>query len=142
MPAFARLRSTAALLGGLLLIASAHAGGTAVRCGRTYQDRPCAGFQGKLVAPTAEQKKVSANQAIDPACKRRGASAQRYIEARGSGVSEDEQLAGTTSPAEKRLISEIYRSQGSAAEQREIVEANCMLERRRVARGEQGSGKP
>jgi hypothetical protein len=136
MLAPARLRFAAALLGGLLLIASAHAGGTAVRCGRTYQDRPCAGFQGKLVASSASQKKVSANQSIDPACRRRGASAQRYITARASGASEDEQLAGTTSPADKRLISEVYRSQGSAAEQREIVEANCMAERQRVARGE------
>lgn len=136
MVAPARLRSAAALLGGLLLIASAHAGGTAVRCGRTYQDRPCSGFQGKLVAPTQAQKKVSANQTIDPACKRRGATAQRYIAARESGVSEDEQLAGTTSPADKRLISEVYRGQGSAQEQRELVEANCMAERQRVARGE------
>jgi hypothetical protein len=137
MVASARLRCAAVLLGGLLLIASARAGGTAVRCGRTYQDRPCAGFQGKLVASSQSQKKVSANQVVDPTCKRRGANAQRYIAARASGSSEDEQLAGTTSPAEKRLISEIYRSQGSAAEQRDIVEASCMAERQRVARGAQ-----
>jgi hypothetical protein len=131
-----RSRSIVLLLGGLLLLGSAWAGGTAVRCGRTYQDRPCAGFDGKLIASTSSQKKVSANQIVDPACRRRGASAQRYIQARESGVSEDEQLAGTTSPADKRLISEVYRAQGSADAQREAVEASCMAERQRVARGE------
>lgn len=136
------LRSIVLLSAGLLVLGSAFAGGTAVRCGRTYQDRPCAGFSGKLIADTKAQKRVSANRVIDPACKRRGASAQRYIAARETGASEDEQLASTTSPTEKRLISQIYQLQGPATEQREAVEASCMAERQRVARGAQGSGKP
>ncbi len=96
-----RLRPAAALAAGLLLASAALAGQTAVRCGRTYQDRPCIGFDGKLVAPTQAQKKVSANQIIDPACKKRGATALRFIAARAEGASEDAQLASTTSPTEK-----------------------------------------
>jgi len=137
-----RLRPAAALAAGLLLASAALAGQTAVRCGRTYQDRPCTGFDGKLVAPTQAQKKVSANQIIDPACKKRGATALRFIAARAEGASEFDQVANTTSPTEKRLIAEIYKVQGPAAEQRQAVETACMAERQRLARGAGGSGKP
>lgn len=142
MRSLLRLPSLAALLGGLLLFGPAHAGGTAVKCGRVYQDRPCAGFDGKLIAATKAQKTVSTNTAIDPSCKRRGAKAEQVISARASGVSEDDQLATTTSPAEKRLISEVYRAQGSAGQQRAAIEASCMSERARLARGDPGPGKP
>ena len=138
----ARFRSAAILLGGVLLLGAAHAGSTAVKCGRTYQDRPCAGFDGKLIAATKSQKTVSTNQAIDPACRRRGARAAQVIAARASGAAEGEQLGATTSPTDKRLISEIYRSEGSAADQRAAVEATCMAERDRLARGPRGPGKP
>ena len=124
------------------LAGQAIAGGTAVRCGSTYQDRPCKGFAGKLIAPTKAQKTVSTHQAIDPACKRQGAQAQRVIAARAASVPEEDQLAGTSSAAEKRLISQVYRATGSAVEQRAAVEAGCMLERQRVARERRGSGKP
>ncbi|MEW6706376.1 MAG: hypothetical protein AB1430_16135 [Pseudomonadota bacterium] len=137
-----RPRLTALLLAGLLLGASACAGQTAVRCGRTYQDRPCSGFQGKLVAPTQAQKKVSANQAIDPACRKRGSVALRYIAARREGMPEDVQLASTTSPADRRLIGQVYRAEGTPEEQRAAVEAACMAERRQIARGAARPGKP
>jgi hypothetical protein len=124
-----------------LACGSAFAGGTAVRCGRTYQDRPCADFGGRLVAPTKAQKALSSAQPVHPACRRRGAEAVPMIDARLKGVTEPTQLAATTSTSAKRLISEVYRVEGSAAEQRAAVESACMLERQRLANGA-GPGKP
>ncbi|MED5620733.1 hypothetical protein [Ideonella sp. BN130291] len=129
------------LLAATLLLAGlatgpAAAESKAVKCGRVYQDRPCAGQEGRLVARTQEQKAVATRRTVDAACQRRGADAQKIISQRQEGSTEDDQLAGTRSVAEKRLISEVYRQEGDAAQQRSAVEQNCMAERLRLAKGQ------
>ena len=106
-----------------------------VKCGGRYQDRPCAGQEGRLVGSTRAQKAVATRHVVDPACQRRGQRAQAIIAARAEGQTEDEQLAATNSVADKRLINEVYRLPGDAAAQRSAVETQCMQDRQRVARG-------
>jgi len=131
-------------LGGGGAAPAAAAEGAAVKCGRVYQDRPCAGRAGRLVAPTQAQKAVAVRHPVDAACQRRGAQAQTVIDARAEGQTEEQQLAAAThSAAQKRLIAEVFRQAGSAAEQRAAVEQGCMAERQRLSRGHGApAGKP
>jgi len=123
------------LAAACLAAAPAFAQNKAVKCGRHYQDRPCAGGDGRLVGTTQAQKAVAVRHEVDPLCERRGASAAKVISARQEGATEDQQLAGTTSMAEKRLISAVYRAEGDAAAQRSAIEQSCMAERLQLARG-------
>lgn len=107
----------------------------AVKCGRIYQDRPCADGQGRMVGATQAQKAVGTRHEVDPLCQRRGADAQKIIQARVEGTTEDQALAATVSPAGQRLIREVYQFHGEPAEQRAGVENACMAERRRLAKG-------
>jgi hypothetical protein len=142
---FGLLVATLAL--GLLSAGPAAAESKAIKCGRVYQDRPCAGHEGRLIASTQAQKAVATRHTVDAACQRRGAQAQAIISQRDQGSSEDDQLAGTRSVSEKRLISEVYTYHGDAAQQRSAVEQTCMAERVRLARGARpatggSTGKP
>jgi hypothetical protein len=129
----------ATLAFGLLGAGPAAAESKAIKCGRVYQDRPCPGHEGRLIATTQAQKAVATRHTVDAACQRRGAQAQTIISQREEGSSEDDLLAGTRSVSEKRLISEVYSYQGDAAQQRAAVEKTCMSERVRMAKGQRGT---
>lgn len=123
------------VLAAALCCLPAAAQNKAVKCGGKYQDRPCAGMDGRLVGQAKSQKAVAERHVVDPACQRRGTEALPFITARQEGATEDQQLASTTSPSSKHLISEIYRHQGDAAAQRAAVEASCMKDRKRAMAG-------
>lgn len=111
---------------------AAWAGGTAVKCGRVYQDRPCAN-PGKLIAASKSQKGLGVAHPVDAACQRRGADAQKVIEARAQGATEQDQLSTMShSASAMKLVSEVYKLDGTPQEQREKVEAACMAERQEL----------
>lgn len=126
-------RSTFVMLVTLTIGSAAWAGGTAVKCGRVYQDRPCAN-PGKLIAATKSQKGVGVSRTVDAACQRRGADAQKLIEARAQGATEQDQLQTMShSVSQMKLVSEVYKLDGTPAEQRAKIEAACMAERQQIA---------
>ena len=114
----------------------------AVKCGRVYQDRPCADGQGRMIGNTAAQKAMASRAPVDAACAKRGTDAAAVIDGRASGRSQDEALAGTVSQAQKRLIAQVYAASGNAAEQRTAIEQQCMADRQRLARSANSPGKP
>jgi hypothetical protein len=127
--------STHAVLLALLAIvlwfagAPAHAQATAVKCGRVYQDRPCAAG-GRLIAPTRAQKGMRAAHPVDPACQRRATEAGPIIAARAQGVPETQQRQEAGGDvARLRLIEAVYATSGPADAQRNALIAGCSAER-------------
>lgn len=107
------------------------------RCGNTYQDSPCSNGTGKKISgasnadPTGNKPKVliNARPVPDPACIVRGQDAQKIVWAREGGLIEEQMLAKAKSPAEKRLVTEVYSFRGTGSEVKSAIETACMEEK-------------
>ena len=70
----------------------------------------------------------------DTECTLRGEKAQKISWIRETGALMERQLAGAKSPAEKKLIQDVYQKRGTAVEVRAAVETDCREEKERMAR--------
>lgn len=134
--ALPRRAAAAALLMGAIAAGPAQAQ-TLYRCGSTYQDRPCAASDGRVVGRSAPA--VAPASATDADCAQRGEAAQRLTWLRQAGATQEQQLhelqqrrAGAATDAQ--LIAEVYRLRGTAPEVRAAIEAQCMADKERTAR--------
>ena len=99
------------------------------RCGNVYQDRPCDGGQaGTVVGNVSSAIPAAPRPAVDGACSRLGADAQKIMWARESGRTVDMQLGEATNDRDRRLIEDVYAKRGSAREVREAIETGCMAQ--------------
>lgn len=99
------------------------------RCGNVYQDRPCDGGQaGTVVGNVSSATPAAPRPAVDGACSRLGADAQKIMWARESGRTVDMQLGEATNDRDRRLIEDVYAKRGSAREVREAIETGCMAQ--------------
>jgi hypothetical protein len=103
------------------------------RCGKVFQDRPCDGNQ-QINTPAASSSTAqnAARPATNQECVRRGEEAQKIVWAKEAGRTEEMQLAAA-SPAQKQLISDVYRRRGTSTEMRAAIEADCNAEKERAA---------
>jgi len=129
------LKTVSTLCATLALCGAAHAQQNLFRCGNTYQDRPCASEAGKVIgkggAPARESTPAAAS--VDLTCTRRGARAQKIMWAREAGATAETQLATVATPAERKLIADVYDRRGSSVDVRAAVEADCSAEMARNA---------
>jgi hypothetical protein len=126
------------LCAALALCGAAHAQKNLFRCGNSYQDRPCATEPGKVIgksgAPAATPPATGATPAtVDLACTRRGAQAQKIMWAREAGATAETQLATAATPADRKLVADVYDRRGSSVEVRAAIEADCSAEKARNA---------
>jgi hypothetical protein len=101
------------------------------RCGATYQDRPCAGVDSKVVSRGARRVEPSDGWAVEPMCRDRGVLAQKIMWEKESGRTLDEQLA--RNEVDANLIKKIYALRGSSVDVRRAIEADCAKELERPA---------
>lgn len=101
---------------------------TLYRCGKTFQDRPCAaGEPSKIIGSgPAEQ---SAGPAQDPVCVMRGEQARKLMWVRETGKTRDDQLAAAKTQQERQLIEEIYLMRGNSLQVATMVRDKCIKER-------------
>lgn len=99
---------------------------TLFRCGATYQDRPCAGVDSKVVSRGARKVEATDGWAVEPVCRERGTIAQRIVWEKESGRTLDEQIARNEFDA--NLVKKVYALRGSSVEVRRSIEADCVKE--------------
>lgn len=104
---------------------------TLYRCGATYQDRPCAGVDSKVVSRGSRKVEATDGWAVEPLCRERGLTAQKIVWEKESGRMLDEQLARNEFDA--NLIKKVYAMRGSSVEVRRSIEADCAKELERPA---------
>jgi hypothetical protein len=108
---------------------------TMYRCGNTFQDHPCGGGQVSRAIGTLSSTDTARNPAASPAlgavCAQRGVAAQKIKWMREAGRTEHEQIAAAGDRQE--LIADVYRRQGTSAQVRSAIEADCMAEQERSA---------
>jgi hypothetical protein len=121
---------------------AALAQGAAIKCGRVYQDRPCANG-GRVIAPTKAQKAVGTAHPLDPACQRRAADAQPIIDARQQGATQDQLLQEAGGDVSRiRLVNAVYQTSGSPDAQRDGLIAACMAERDALVQAHHAGAHP
>jgi hypothetical protein len=126
----------------LLLLAGAWMAGaqaqTLYRCGKTYQDRPCAAGQaGKAMGSAASSAPVPrASGTVPPECVQMGKDSLKIVWAREGGASLERLLEEAVSEAQKRLIRDAYRRGGAASHVQAAVEADCVVARAKAEEDE------
>ena len=106
------------------------------RCGNEYQDRPCGGGkEGKDMSVGGASGKVSnspiaapAEAAGSPVCPQRGAESRKIVWAREAGETQEKMLSLERDPGRRKLIADVYRIRGTAAEVRRRIETECQVE--------------
>jgi hypothetical protein len=104
------------------------------RCGSVYQDHPCeSATQSKEVSVGVPARRTSApppttGAAMYPECAQRGALTQKIVWAREAGETQEKMLDGERDPARKKLVTDVYRVRGTAAEVRSRIESECQVE--------------
>jgi hypothetical protein len=123
------------ILAAVTLLPLLLAGGAALaqktyRCGSVYQDRPCAGQDGKVVNSSGAGQAAAPKALVDSDCEARGEQAQKIVWAREAGKTERDQSAAL---GDADLVREVYRQRGNAVDVRKSVEANCMARKQQGA---------
>lgn len=128
----------AALAALLSLLASAAPAANVYRCpDGSYADKPCG--QGQKVVTTTRRSSSSSDEARS--CTALGEDAERLARKKAAGVTASQALAGVDNEyipfeekaARKKFVVQVFRAQGSPAEVRSLVEADCVAEKRAVA---------
>jgi hypothetical protein len=111
------------------------AGAQLYRCGSSYQDRPCTDAQSSKVVPGTAAARPSdhsstatAQKPLPAECAQRGLDSQKIVWSREGGKTEEAMLAEESSPARRKLISDVYRVRGSVAQVKQRIEAECRAE--------------
>ena len=116
------------------LLASEVAAQKTYRCGSVYQDHPCeSATQGKEVSVGVPARRTTASApatgaAMYPECAQRGALTQKIVWAREAGETQEKLLDGERDPARRKLVTDVYRVRGTAAEVRSRIESECQVE--------------
>lgn len=105
---------------------------TLYRCGKTFQDRPCAGGEAGQAISGAPSRQADTNPATDPICVLRAEQARKIAWAREAGRTEDDQLATAKSEQERLLIQEVYLLRGGSGEVATMVRDRCIKEREKA----------
>jgi hypothetical protein len=114
------------LLSGASWIAAAQAQ-TMYRCGKTYQDRPCAAGQaGKAMGSAVSSSAPAAGAAGDAECVQKGKDSLKIVWSREGGATEERLLGEAHSEAQRRFIRDVYRRPGAASTVQAAVEADCV----------------
>jgi hypothetical protein len=116
------------LLSGASWIAAAQAQ-TMYRCGKTYQDRPCAAGQaGKAMGSAVSSSAPAAGAAgADAECVQKGKDSLKIVWSREGGATEERLLGEAHSEAQRRFIRDVYRRPGAASTVQAAVEADCVV---------------
>lgn len=114
------------LLGAWMAMAQAQ---TMYRCGKTYQDRPCAGGQaGKAMGSAVSSAPAArASGMVPQECVQMGKDSLKIVWAREGGASLERLLDEAGSEAQRRLIRDAYRRGGAASHVQAAVEADCVV---------------
>ena len=122
------------LLAALLLLAPAAAWVGAAqaqnmyRCGKTYQDRPCAAGQtGKVVGRAAGSAPAAQASGVPAECVQMGKDSLKIVWSREGGATQERLLADARTAAERRLVLDVYRRPGAASHVQAAVEADCVV---------------
>lgn len=109
---------------------------TMYRCGKTYQDRPCAaGLPGKAMGSAVRGTPApAASGTVPPECVQMGKDSLKVVWAREGGATQDRLLGEATSEAQRRLVRNVYPRRGSASQIQAAVEQDCVVD---LAKAEQ-----
>ena len=106
---------------------------TMYRCGKTYQDRPCAGGQaGKAMGSAASAAPSAGAAAADAECVQQGKDSLRIVWSREGGATEERLLAEAASAEQKRFVRDVYRRPGAASTVQAAVQADCVAAKARA----------
>jgi hypothetical protein len=106
------------------------------RCGKTYQDRPCAAGQSGKAMGRAVGSAAAASGVTDAECVQRGQDSLKVVWAREGGATEERLLGEARSQAERSLIRDVYRRPGAASTVRAAVEADCVAAKAQAEKDE------
>lgn len=105
---------------------------TLYRCGKSFQDRPCAAGEAGQVVSSTPSRQADTNAAADPICTLRAEQARKIMWARETGRTRDDQLATAKSEQERLLIQEVYLLRGGSGEVATMVRDRCVKEREKT----------
>lgn len=118
---------------GWALIAAQAQAQTMYRCGKVYQDRPCAaGEKGKAMGSTTSSAPASGTSGVDAECAQKGKDALKIVWSREGGATEERLLSEARSDAERRFVRDVFRRGGGASHVQAQVAADCMVEKERA----------
>jgi len=121
-----------AVSGSLLIAAHAQAQ-TMYRCGKVYQDRPCAaGQKGKAMGSTTSSAPAPSTAGVDADCAQKGKDALKIVWSREGGATEERLLSEAKSDAERHFVRDVFRRGGGASHVQAQVAADCMVEKERA----------
>jgi hypothetical protein len=102
---------------------------TLYRCGKTYQDRPCAAGQaGKTMGSAVSGAPAArAAGAVPAECVQMGKDSLKIVWAREGGATQERLLDDAASEEQKRLIRDVYPRPGAASHVQAAVEADCVV---------------
>ena len=125
-----RMATRLIVLTGMALVCAQAQSQTMYRCGKAYQDRPCAAGQaGKAIGSTGTGAAPAREAGADADCVQRGQDSLKIVWSREGGATEERLLSEAGTPAQKRLVRDVYRRPGAASTVRPAVEADCMAEK-------------
>src|SRR6266850_2003816 len=106
---------------------------TLYKCGRTYQDRPCDDGKGTSMGAATSSPGVTSG-ATDAECVQRGQDSLKIVWAREGGATEERMLAEAATPAQRRLVQEVYRKRGSASQIQSAIATDCIAQKQQIER--------
>ncbi len=119
-----------------LLLCGSALSQTMYKCGKTYQDRPCADGKGKSMgAATSDTPAATATTGPYAAeCAQRGKDSLKIAWAREGGATEERMLGEATTAAQRKLVQDVYRKRGAASQIQVAIEADCVAEKEKLER--------
>ncbi len=107
---------------------------TMYKCGRVYQDRPCADGKGKSMGAATSEASAAAPASGPYAaeCAQRGKDSLKIVWAREGGATEERMLGEASTSAQKRLVQDVYRKRGAASQIQVAIEADCLAEKAKL----------
>jgi hypothetical protein len=106
---------------------------TMYKCGRTYQDRPCDDGKGRSMGAATSSPGVTSGP-TDAECVQRGQDSLKIVWAREGGATEERMLAEAPTPAQRRLVQEVYRKRGSASQIQSAIATDCIAQKQQIER--------
>src|SRR6266850_5925366 len=106
---------------------------TLYKCGRTYQDRPCDDGKGRSMGAATSSLGVTSGP-TDAECVQRGQDSLKIVWAREGGATEERMLAEAPTPAQRRLVQEVYRERGSASQIQSAIATGCIAQKQQIER--------
>src|SRR5258706_3464322 len=109
---------------------------TMYKCGRVYQDGPCADGKGKSMGAATSEAPAAAPASGPYAaeCAQRGKDSLKIVWAREGGATEERMLGEAATEPQKRLVQNVYRRRGAASQIQVAVEADCLVEKEKLER--------